>query len=53
MTQQRKMLLESLAGHLALLQNAYPRKANTLVAKRARQCVKLALRTDDRRRMAA
>jgi hypothetical protein len=44
MTEARKMLMESLAGHLALLQSSHPRKANTLVAKRAKQCVSYSLR---------
>jgi hypothetical protein len=44
MTNARKMLMETLAGHLSLLQTTYPRKANSIVAKRAKQCVTHSLR---------
>jgi hypothetical protein len=44
MSSGRKMLLESLAGHLALLESAYPRKASSLVARKARRYVRLSLR---------
>ena len=53
MTDARKMLLETLAGHIALLQINYPRKAATAVAKKAEQYVKLALRCPPPKRMAA
>lgn len=38
------MLLETLSGHIALLQTAYPRKANSATAKRARKYVQMKLR---------
>ena len=41
---RRKLLLETLCGHFALLQTAHPRKANTLTARRARLSVALSLR---------
>jgi hypothetical protein len=44
MTNARKMLMETLAGHLALLQTNYPRKAASPVAKRVKQCVNYSLR---------
>jgi hypothetical protein len=37
MTIARKMLLESVAGHLALLEKANPKKAGSPVAVRTRQ----------------
>jgi hypothetical protein len=48
------MLLETLAGHLALLQSAHPRKAKSPVAKRVMQCVRIGLKdTTQPRRLAA
>ena len=44
MTDGRRMLLESLSGHLALLKAAHPRKAATETAKRARRAIALSLR---------
>ena len=44
MTDGRRMLLESLSGHLALLKAAHPRKAATTTAKRAQRAVALSLR---------
>jgi hypothetical protein len=40
----QRLLLETLAGHLALLQTAYPRKAKCATARRAKQCVMSRLR---------
>jgi hypothetical protein len=54
MTNARKMLLETLAGHIALLQSSHPEKANTIVAKRAEQYVKSSLKICSRpKRLAA
>ena len=44
MTDGRRMLLESLSGHLALLKAAHPRKAATNTAKRAQRAIALSLR---------
>jgi hypothetical protein len=43
----RKMLLQTLVGHLALLESAHPRKAKTAVARRTRRYVKLSLRKEE------
>jgi hypothetical protein len=40
----RKLLLESLVGHFALLEAAYPRKASMPVARKARRYAKLTLK---------
>jgi hypothetical protein len=56
MTQAQRLLLETLAGHMALLQSAHPRKANTVCAKRARLYVRSMLRQShgtSQRRLAA
>lgn len=45
MTLAQKQLLETLTGHLALLQATHPRKAASRTAKRARQYVQAKLRT--------
>ena len=39
----RNLLLQSLLGHLALLAEKHPKKAATLVAKRARRYARLTL----------
>ncbi|HEX4794010.1 MAG TPA: hypothetical protein VH370_09470 [Humisphaera sp.] len=44
MTATRKMLLETLVGHMELLESAHPRKAHTALARRARRYVKWSLR---------
>lgn len=44
MTAQQKMLLETLAGHLALLEEAHPRKAASAVARKAKSYVRRGLR---------
>lgn len=36
---QRALLVQSLLGHLALLQQKYPRKAKSPVAKAMRKCL--------------
>jgi len=43
MTPQRKMLLESLSGHLALLVKAEPKKAASAVARKTRKYVRSVL----------
>ena len=49
MTTAQRMLLETLAGHLALLQHADPRKANSATARRAKKYVSLKLRSEKQR----
>ncbi len=44
LTGPRRLLMETLAGHIALLQASHPRKARSAVARRAKQCVMLSLR---------
>jgi len=44
MTQAQKLLLETLSGHLSLLESAYPRKARTQCARRAKRAIQLRLR---------
>jgi len=44
LTGSRRLLMETLAGHIALLQASYPQKARSPVAKRAKQCVMMSLR---------
>ncbi len=44
MTLGHKLLLETLAGHMALLQTAHPRKAKSAAARKAKQCVMSRLR---------
>jgi hypothetical protein len=54
MTTAQRMLLETLSGHMALLQTTHPRKANSATAKRARKYVQMKLRsTHPRSRFAA
>ena len=53
MTDGRRMLLESLSGHLALLKASHPRKAATLTAKRAQRAITLSLRSNPPRKRAA
>jgi hypothetical protein len=52
MTDGRRMLLETLAGHFALLKSAYPRKAATATAKKAQRYVAKSLRETGRKRAA-
>jgi len=44
MTATRKMLLETLVGHMELLESAHPRKASSPTARKARRYVKWSLR---------
>ena len=53
MSPARKMLMETLAGHMALLRETHPKKAAMPVTKKARQCVTLSLRQAERMRLAA
>ena len=39
----RSLLLQSILGHMALLEERYPKKAASPVAKRAKRYVKLSL----------
>ena len=48
----RRLLMETLAGHIALLQANHPRKANSAVTRRAKQCVMLTLRQGTRSKAA-
>ena len=49
---QRRLLMETLAGHIALLTATHPKKAKSVITKRARQCVMLSLRQSNSRRAA-
>ena len=54
MTHAQKMLLQTLAGHFAWLESAYPRKAHRATARKAKQCVIARLRIcNSRQRLAA
>ena len=54
MSNQQKLLLETLAGHFAWLESAHPRKAHSVAARKARQCVIARLRIcNSRQRLAA
>lgn len=44
MSTAQKMLLETLAGHFALLEANCPRKAQSVRVKKAKQCVMRRLR---------
>jgi hypothetical protein len=48
----RRLLMETLAGHIALLQENHPRKAATTVTRRAKQCVMQTLKQVARRKAA-
>jgi hypothetical protein len=48
MTLARKYLLESLSGHLALLEKVFPKKAALPVARRASRYVRAGLRGSKR-----
>jgi len=52
MTDGRRMLLETLAGHFALLKTHHPRKANTATAKKAHSYIIKSLRGGNRKRAA-
>ena len=55
MTPARKMLMETLVGHFALLQATYPRKAHTPLARKVQRYAKTTLKKWETptRRMAA
>jgi hypothetical protein len=54
MTLGQKLLLETLAGHIALLETTYPRKAKCAATRRAKQCIMSKLRhCNSRTRLAA
>ena len=40
----RRLLMETLAGHIALLQASHPAKAKSAVTRKAKQCVMMTLR---------
>jgi hypothetical protein len=44
LTMGQRLLLESLAGHIALLESTYPRKAKSVATRRAKICVMSRLR---------
>ncbi|MEA2735285.1 MAG: hypothetical protein QOE14_1736 [Humisphaera sp.] len=52
MTDGRRMLLETLAGHFALLKSAHPRKAASATAKKAQRYIARSLREMPRKRAA-
>ena len=50
----QRLLLETLAGHITLLESTYPRKAKCAATRRAKQCVMSRLRhCGSRTRLAA
>ena len=53
MTDGRRMLLETLAGHFALLKTTHPRKAATATAKKAQRYISKSLRETGNRKRAA
>ena len=53
MSDGRRMLLETLAGHFALLKTAHPRKAASVTAQRAQRYVQTSLRSCAARKHAA
>ena len=53
MTDGRRLLLETLTGHLELLKEAYPRKAATATAKKTQRYVAQSLRIATPRKRAA
>ena len=52
MSDSRRQLLESLAGHLELLKSSHPQKAATQTARRAQRYVMQSLRHAPRKRAA-
>jgi hypothetical protein len=44
MTLAQKLLLETLAGHISLLESAHPRKAKSAATRKAKQCIVSRLR---------
>jgi len=53
LTEGRRMLLESLAGHLELLKSSHPRKAASETARKAQRFVAQSLRPTTMRKRAA
>jgi hypothetical protein len=53
MTDSRRQLLESLAGHLELLKHSHPQKARSETARRAQRYVMQSLRHTPMRKRAA
>jgi len=53
MTESRRQLLESLAGHLELLKSTHPQKAATQTARRAQRYITQSLRHTPMRKRAA
>jgi hypothetical protein len=53
MSDGRRMLLETLAGHLALLKEAHPRKAASPTAKKIQRAVMSCLREQHQQRKRA
>ena len=53
MTDGRRLLLETLAGHFSLLKAAHPRKAATQTAKKAQRYISKSLRETTQRKRAA
>jgi len=53
LTVGQKLLLETLAGHIALLESTYPRKAKCVATRRAKQCVMSKLRHCGKSRLLA
>ena len=51
MTYAQRLLLETISGHLALLETNFPRKANTQTVKRAKRCVTMRLRACNKTRL--
>jgi hypothetical protein len=49
MTTGRKLLLETLIGHLDLLESAHPRRASSELARKTRRYVKMSLRRGAKR----
>ncbi len=49
----RHLLLQSILGHLSLLEQKHPRKAASLVARRAKRYVKMSLQQPKPLRRAA
>ncbi len=52
LTDGRRLLLESLAGHLELLKSSHPQKAASATARRAQRYVAQSLRPMTRKRAA-
>lgn len=53
MTESRRMLLETLSGHFALLKSTHPKKANSETARKAHRYIAKSLRETSSRKRAA